>query len=209
MSILFHWRKKVLFSGIDVDAKIASTPTFNEEDLKLSIEWTQDKQLQKDAKNFSRIALVIEKYEKDPELGRVMSARAAEKAVKSFYEKCNFTVEDVSIRQIGTENVDWKLYDLNVNNYPVDVKNSRRALASRDRYVEHCVPKFKSIRNDENVKIAGILSQYLWPKTIFEPDNYPNHDTSLLFLGETTYAVIEKLRHEYLNQYFDTLLSQR
>jgi len=195
--------KKVLFSGIDLDAKIAATPTFNEEDLKLSIEWAQDKQLQKDAKNFSRIALVIEKYEKDPELSRVMSARAAEKAVKSFYEKCNFTVEDVSIRQIGTENVDWKLYDLNVNNYPVDVKNSRRALASSDRYVEHCVPNFKSIRNDVNVKIAGILSQYLWPKTIFEPDNYPNHDTSLLFLGETTYAVIEKLRHEYMNQYLD------
>lgn len=193
--------KRVLFSGIDVDAKIASTPTLDEEDLKLSIEWAQDKQLQKDVKNFSRIELVIEKYEKDPELGRVMSARTAEIAAKSLYARCGFEVEDVSIRQIGQQDdIDWKYFDLKVNGHPVDIKNSRRSLTSPERYVEHCVPKFKSIRNDVNVKIAGILSKYLWPKTIFEPANY---DTSLLFLGETTHEVIEKLKQEFLNQYFD------
>lgn len=209
--------KNVLFSGIDTDAKIASTPILYEEDINLSIEWIQDKNLQNELRNYKNFGVLIDQYEKDKEagdtksakaalkeIGRVLSARAAEKAAKLVYEQNGAKVEDVSIQPLRQRNLtDWKYFDLKVDGYPVDIKNSRRSLSSRDRYVEHCVPKFKSVRNDVNVRIAGILSQDLRPKNLFEPEKYPNRDTSLLFLGETDFRIIEQLRKEFSSAHFE------
>ena len=191
--------KKVLLYGIDVDMKISSTPILDEDDFTLAIDWL-DNNYKNKIKN--SVNVVLEKFGDDYEIGRVLSARAAEKAAEIFYERCGFKVVDVSIKQLKENGNDaWKYYDLEVDGYPIDVKNSRRSLNSGERYVEHCVPKFKIIRNDINVKISGILSRYLWPKTLLHSEDIP--DTSLLFLGETSYAEIEKLRAVFSSEYFD------
>lgn len=194
--------KKVLFSGIDIDAKISSTPLLDENDFQLAIEWLKN-DLKKVINN--NINIVLESYGDDYEVGRVLSARAAEIAAKTFYKRCGFNVEDVSTKQIKQNNDnEWRYYDLKVNDCPVDIKNSRRSLSSPDRYVEHCIPqKGKITRNKEKVKLAGILSSYLWPKTLLAPEEYKNLDTSLIFLGETTYDEHVQLKNEFCSEYFD------
>ncbi|OQB55661.1 MAG: hypothetical protein BWX99_01175 [Deltaproteobacteria bacterium ADurb.Bin151] len=190
---------KNVFSGIDVDAKISVTPVLDEDDFTLAIGWLNEK-LKNEIKN--RVNVVLEKFGEDYEVGRVLSARAAEKAAKIFYQRCGFQVEDVSINQIK-ENTDdeWKYFDLKVNNCPVDIKNSRRAISSPERYVEHCVPKFKIALDNENVKIAGVLSNYLWPSALLTPAN-TEKNTSLLFLGETTEHEHKKLKEEFNSEHF-------
>lgn len=192
--------KEVLSCGLDVDAKISSTPILNEDDFVLSMAW-----LDNNLKNIinNRVDTVLEKFGKNYEVGRVLSARAAEKAAKMFYERCGFKVEDVSISQMIQNNkCDWKDFDLKVDGFPVDIKNSRRAYSSRERYVEHCVPKFKITRKKEAVKVAGILSRYLFPEQLLAPEEY-NIDTSLIFLGETTYDVQVKIINEFQSDFFD------
>ena len=180
--------KDVLFSGIDFDARIGSTPILNEDDKQLSINWIDN----------------ISKKQDEKEVKRVLSARAAEKAAKAFYEQCGYTVEDVSINQIKQNKNDaWKHFDLKVNDYLVDVKNSRRSYSSPDRYVEHCVPRFKTVRRKQDVHVAGLLSRYLSSEILLAPKEYKMVDTSLIFLGETTYDEHMKLKNEFSGEYFD------
>jgi len=178
------------------------TDRLSDRDLNLALEWSNDIEEIKNELKFSKlnISTMIEKYGKNWELGRVLSARAAEKAAKTFYERYGKKVEDVSIKQIDKYQRDsrWKDFDLMVNGcLPIDVKNARRGKESPDRYVEHYVPKFKhNNRYNQNVVIAGILSHYLWPSSLLTPEE-ANKDTTILFLGETTIEKQKNIKKEF------------
>ena len=140
---------------------------------------------------------VIENRDKNWELGRLLSARSAEKVAISFYRNYDKEVKDISITQTDVKvSSEWRLYDLDVDGLPVDVKNSREAQKSKNRYSEYCIPQFKRDRANQEVAIAGVFSPYLWPFDILEPTEY-TRDSKVLFLGETTRTKLGKLRKEF------------
>ncbi|HSN77201.1 MAG TPA: hypothetical protein VL334_19190 [Anaerolineae bacterium] len=82
----------------------------------------------------------VESYQ----LGRLLSARAAEIAAADFYRLNGMDVVDVSITQVREpESNEWRKFDLLVDGVPVDVKNARNSRPHTKTYVEHCVPHFK------------------------------------------------------------------
>ena len=178
---------------------IIPAPHLNAQDIQLALEWSISSKLKAEITPINIEDTVIQgKYSKDWELGRVLSARAAEKAAMKFYQDHGFAVEDVSATQIAQKgNDDWKCFDLKVNGNPVDVKNSRSSRQNEDRYVEHCVPKSKLYQN-QPIEIAGVLSPYLWPCSILRPaDAQGNKNTSITFLGTTTLQAIRLLKQEF------------
>ncbi len=166
-------------------------PELEEDDLQLVEKWH----------NLPRNSLdrtsLIKDESKDWELGRLLSARAAEKVAANFYRHHGKEVKDISITQIDeNNNSDWKDYDLNVNGLPIDVKNSRQSWKSPDRYTEHCIPQFKHSREHQDVKIAGVFSRYLWPCTLLDSTEYDG-DTTTRFLGQTTWKDLQALKNEF------------
>lgn len=127
-------------------------------------------------------------------LAKMLSARAAEKAVIEFYESTGSSVEDVSIRQLDGGPGDWTTHDLLVDSsVSVDVKNARRPVNGKRFYVEHTVARFKLDRKNAHVKIAGILSPYLQLEYIKEPHRAGFKIEELTFLGETSRDSVDQL----------------
>jgi cold shock CspA family protein len=127
-------------------------------------------------------------------LAKMLSARAAERAAKKFYEGTGSTVDDVSIKQLNGGSGDWTTHDLLVDlSVAVDVKNARRPVNGTEFYVEHTVPRFKLDRKNAHVKIAGILSPYLSLEYIRKPGNASFNIDDLIFLGETDRDSIDRL----------------
>lgn len=138
------------------------------------------------------------------ELGRLLSARSAEKVARDFYQY-EKEVKDVSITQIDkNEELDWRKYDLDIEGFHVDVKNSRRSQnqKSKDRYTEHCVPEFKRSRKNQNVTISGVLSPYLWPLDLLDRKEHYG-DPEIIFLGETDIEKQSKLKRKFNNDLVD------
>ena len=112
-------------------------PELDENDIQLVGEWYKPPLSSLD-RNF-----LIENYGENRELGRLLSARSAEKIAMDFYQNQKYVreVEDISITQIKKNNdpdrEKWEKYDLNVDGRPIDVKNSRQSPKSKDRYTEH------------------------------------------------------------------------
>ncbi len=156
---------------------IFSQPRVDLEDVSLVSNWLTTKDVRQQISKLndaSLMSLVEGTLSKNPELGRVLSARAAEKTAIEFFQGYGFAVDDVSITQLGNpEALDWRTHDLLVNGSPVDVKNARRSQENRNRYVEHCVPAFKRSRNGDDVWIIEVLSPYLWPCAILAPETTP------------------------------------
>ena len=187
-------------------------PTLTEPDIQLVSVWNQSVH-----SNLNRQS-IIENYGKYWKLGRLLSARSAEKVAAEFYGNYGKTVRDISITQIDENpQSDWKLYDLDVEGVPVDVKNSRAYKNGENRYSEYCIPQFKRDRKNQEVTIAGVFSPYLRPFEILEPTeylrskfnsflppkafDYPDIEyprtLKTRFLGETTQAKHGKLRDEF------------
>lgn len=122
---------------------------------------------------------------------RLLSARLAETAMSKFYRQERYTVEDISISQINPSNNNWKSYDLLVEGQPVDIKNARQSQYNHERYVNHCITRFKENRNLESVTIAGVLSPWL-PLSEMQSGN-----RSVLYLGTTTKVYINNLISEF------------
>ena len=173
-------------------------PELDEDDIQLIGKWYKPPLSNLDRK------FLIENHGEDRELGRLLSARSAEKIAMDFYQNQKYVreVEDISITQIKKNNdpdwEKWNKYDLNVDGCPIDVKNSRQSPKSEDRYTEHCIPRFKRIeRTNQEVRIAGVFSPYL---SVFELLDKPTEDhgnAEILFLGETTLENIQKLKDEF------------
>lgn len=137
-------------------------------------------------------------------LAKMLSARAAEKATKWFYEGVGATVEDVSIRQLEGRTRDWTTHDLLVDSaVPVDVKNARRPVSGAKFYVEHTIPRFKLDRRNVHVRIAGILSPYLNYENIEKPSEAPFKIEDLIYLGETSRNKIDRLASEFASSGFE------
>ena len=174
----------------DVKAKY-SLPTMTESDIQLVGMWCQPIQNTLDGQS------IIDNYGTDPELGRLLSARSAEKVALTFYRNYDKEVNDISITQIEEKpHSEWKIYDLDVEGVPVDVKNSRAYKNGENRYSQYCIPQFKRNRQNHEVTIAGVFSPYLWPCEILKPTGY-SRDFRVVFLGDTSRAKLEKLRDEF------------
>ena len=169
-----------------------SLPKLDEDDLQLVGKWWNSPQDHYDRK------LLIENYDQDWELGRLLSARSAEKVAAEFYRHYEKNVKDISITQIDeNDKSDWRNHDLDVDGLPIDVKNSRRSQNSPDRYTEHYLQKkFKHSKESQKVTISGVFSPYLWPCTLLNPTEYQG-DTTIQFLGETTWKKLQVLKNEF------------
>ena len=173
-------------------------PELENEDIRLVDKWCNNPM-----NNLNRTSLVqLMKTDSKTagHLCRLLSARFAEKIAMYFYHNHDKTVEDISITQINkNNNSDWCKYDLKVDGYPVDVKNSRQSQKSKDRYTEYCIPRFKSSREGQNVIISGVFSPYIRASKLSELLEFTEHhkDAEILFLGETTLEKQERLKEEF------------
>ena len=167
-------------------------PQLGVDDIKLIGKWCKPPR-----NNLDRPSLIKAKDDKW-ELSRLLSARFAEKVAVKFYQHYGKKVTDISITQIDENSrSDWRNYDLNVDGLPIDVKNSRRAQNSPDRYTEHYIQKgFKHSRDNQEVTISGVFSPYLWPQALLEPTEY-HGETTIQFLGETTLKKLEALKYDF------------
>jgi len=134
----------------------------------------------------------------DAVTAQMFSARIAEKVVAKFYKNLGHKVTDVSISQLEKGSTDWKLYDLLIDGkLSVDVKNARTPVASKRFYVDLCVPRFKSDRNNSEVNIAGVFSPYLRLRQLQGGDVIPEGTNPIYFLGQTSLSIIKQLEKEY------------
>lgn len=172
-------------------------PILTEDDVSLALHWSRDEVLRSEIDLGDIWPTVSAEYEKNWELGRLLSARVAEKAAVAFFQHHGFEVEDISIQQLYSNDLgDWTTHDLEVNGCPYDVKNARRAEHNKNTYVDHCVPKFKLNRNDEDVSIVGVLSNYLWPDSLVSPET-ARCETGIVVLGETNWRKIHRLKQTF------------
>ncbi len=169
-----------------------SLPKLDENDLRLVEKWHDLRW-----NSLDRTSLINTKNT-DWELGRLFSARSAEKVAADFYQHYRKKVTDISITQIDENSKsEWEKYDLNVDGLPIDVKNSRRSRNSPDRYTKHCVPKFKHNRKGQDVIIAGVFSPYLQVYELLgKPEPYRKY-REIQFLGETTQKSLQTLKNEF------------
>jgi cold shock CspA family protein len=144
------------------------------------------------------------KFDYEGVIAKMLSARAAEKATKRFYEALGASVEDISIRQLERQTEDWTTHDLLVDSsVPIDVKNARRPVSGAKFYVEHTIPRFKLDRRNVHVRIAGILSPYLNFENIRKPGEASFKVDDLIFLGETGRNKIDRLVSEFGSSGFE------
>ena len=143
-------------------------------------------------------------------LAKMLSARAAEKAARKFYEAVSTTVADISIKQLEGGRGDWITHDLLLNSTtPVDVKNARRPINSKRFYVEHTVPRFKLDRAGADVRVAAILSPYLNIKYINNPSSIPLKlrlsQNDIVYLGETSRDDLGRLTATFSSEHLEVV----
>ncbi|WP_156902058.1 hypothetical protein [Azohydromonas australica] len=188
-SILLFKLSKLFYSISEIQTSIEAKEVY------LSL----DKRDEEIAKSWAK-----SKY--DGVLAKMLSARAAEKAVQMLYQGMGLQVEDISIKQLDGQSEDWLTHDLLVDGtIAVDVKNARRPVNGKKFYVEHTVPRFKTDRNNSGVKIAGILSPYLNLRYIKNPNEVNFNIDKLIFLGETTRDSIERLIVNFNSPTFEVI----
>lgn len=128
---------------------------------------------------------------------KMLSARCAEKVAQAFYRSLGFEVEDIARTQLRGSGCDWTTHDLLLNKeIPIDVKNARTPFNSWDRYVNHCVPRFKNTRDNIEVVIVGVLSPYIsadGPKGGL-------WESPIRVLGEIRRSRIRELENEFLQE---------
>ena len=168
-------------------------PKLDEDDLRLVEKWHN-----LPWNSLDRTSVIKAQGKEKWELGRLLSARSAEKVAAEFYRHYGKKVKDISITQIDENNKsDWRNHDLDVDGLPIDVKNSRQSQNSPDRYTEHYIQKkFKHSKENQKMTISGVFSPYLWPCTLLNPTEYQG-DTTIQFLGETTWKKLQVLKNEF------------
>lgn len=120
---------------------------------------------------------------------RLLSARAAERIVATYFRDQGKDVQDISIQQLNGYVDEWKYYDLKVADRYIDVKNSRKSLRGVGHYVEHCVPQFKCNREDrKDIAIFGVISPYLT-----DPSKYFDGNLEAIVLGEVNVQDVREL----------------
>jgi hypothetical protein len=129
----------------------------------------------------------------DHETARMLSARAAEKVARWFYQKLGFEVTDIAMHQLSGQSAMWKTHDLLLDgSKAVDVKNARLPVNNKAFYVEHVVPSFKRDRAGRDVTIAAVVSPYLSLAYLKDPDSAPFEVSDVRYLGETSLDAIAR-----------------
>ncbi len=166
-------------------------PKLDDKDIQLSLKWYGVPH------SMPREKLIAE-YGENYDLARMLSARAAEKAVIHFFERMlTGEIKDISISQLdtlGAQN-DWSKYDILADDVAYDVKNSRQARLNPDNYVEHCVPNYKECR-EQSVKIIGTLSPYLRTNELLDHGaiiSFRQACTAIRVLGCVDKPILDKL----------------
>ena len=170
-----------------------SLPKLDQRDLWLVEEWCEFR------KNTLNRTSLIKTCNKDPKLGRLFSARAAEKVAVSFYQHYGKRVKDISITQIyKNSNCDWKHYDLDIDGLHLDVKNSRESWKNPDRYTDHYIQKkFRYNKESQDVIIVGVFSPRLWTFELLDKPVEHHQNREVQFLGETTWKRLQVLKNEF------------
>jgi hypothetical protein len=184
---------------------------------KTNIDWTPKKiyyQLRtpdyKIAKIWGNVESITNNDIKKSVFAKMLSARAAEIAVKNFYKSIGYEIEDISIHQLHSSSQDWITHDLLLNGeIPIDVKNSRNPVNHKYYYVDYCIPKFKFERRlNNNVKIAGVLSPYLQSEYIVNPKEINYYVKSIVFLGEFEVRLLQNIKKIFSNDNISLKLSK-
>ena len=137
----------------------------------------------------------------DSEACRLLSARAAELIATDYLKELDHKIEDISIQQLKQSTEGWKYFDIRCDEISVDVKNSRKLHRGSDHYVEHCIPRFKKNRNDnQDIFIMGVLSPY-----INNPQKYFEEIVGATILGQVNIKEIRNL-YRWAQKRFGKLL---
>lgn len=178
-----------IVTGIQINNVFDFIP-LNNEDLFLASQWLETNDsvrifIEQNKTNSNLAEELTFQFGQNKRLMLVLSARAAEKAVKEFFTRIGKNVIDVSLGQIkDPENFEWKRYDLKVDEKAIDVKNARASKHNKSLYVDHFVLKQKYTTGGIPVLIAGVLSQYLWPESLLSQNIISaNKDRKVRFLG--------------------------
>jgi hypothetical protein len=173
-------------------------PPLDGDDLRLALCWAGQPEWRERPPSARAAA---QRYRDNYELGRMLSARAGEKAAEAFYAARGLTVRNVSLDQLDGRADAWKTHDLTVDGRPVDVKNSRRSFSSPDTFVEHCVPRFKATRASGDVTLCAVLSPWRSVTSLLLADEAsgpwgdgPVEREAVTFVGELTRGRMEALR---------------
>ena len=198
------------FTSLRADPQV-HLPSLSEEDIALVDNWCEYRiQREAERRGCSLSGAAVKMRDRGRKVQRNLAARAGEIAAKSYYSRLGCKVTDVSFQQqLEPGSSDWKTHDLVVDGQPIDVKNSRRSLASATSniktYTEHTVTEFKRDRFRSDVSIAGILSPYLQVLDLLDIDEtltgcapyserYPD---PAIYLGETSAPYIRILEQQF------------
>jgi hypothetical protein len=135
-------------------------------------------------------------------IGAMESARCAELVALALYRELLGPTEDLSILQfLSPSDSRWHTADIAAGGRLIDVKNARRSFSSRNAYSEHTVKRFKKDRISGDVVISGFLSEYL-------VDRRSSQAEHVVWLGETTLGMVERLRRDFESDYLTIDLSR-
>lgn len=183
-----------------IDASFDSI-SLDDDDLCLAARWLKSP-LAEEKRTADEIRKLLNYRYRAEDLSRVLSARAAEKAVYQFLNHLGYKTEDISIKQeTSQDDKRWENYDLLTEKEAIDVKNSRAVEFDHKRYVEYRVPKFKkaqSRKGNLDVVIAGVFSSNLLPNEIVYPALADSSKKpAIQVLGMTNFQYIEGLRGDF------------
>lgn len=148
----------------------------HEKDFQLLAKWSQLTPFRK-FPNLASITAFIGVNE----ASRLVSAREAELAVKTYFETLGFSVSDESVKQLEAGTDAWKSYDLKVDGIPVDIKNARQSYSNPFSYTEQFTKSFKfDTSTGRPVVLCATLSPYR-----LESEDYCLEDQGPLLLGWT------------------------
>ena len=155
------------------------------------------KDLTEQDKHLALAWLPHDKKENKHEISKMLSARAAEKTAMLFYKQYSANIDDVAITQLDRKGDNWTTHDLLIDGIiPIDIKNARTNTTTKS-YSEHVVPKFKESRSNQHVTIACVLSPYLQPELIDNPESIDFKLQPIKFLGEISYKKILDLEKQF------------
>lgn len=190
--------QKAIKAAAKSKTNLTRTASLHRDDVTLCLAWANVDEVP--ATTEEGIALLRQRID-NYHACRLLSARAAEKAVVSYCIDLGMDVFDVSIGQLQGLDQRWKDFDVLADDLRLDVKNARKSFSSPDTYVEHCVPRFKLDRQSGNhVAIFGVLSDYTT-----EAMHYASGEAKCVLLGKVTLVDIRQLS-DWMKQRFGSLL---
>ena len=170
-----------------INSRIKRFCDLSDEDLRLISLWSNvtKKDLNKISSKNDLYEYSYNKYD----VTTMISARHAEKAAIDFYKEIKDDVKDCSIEQAHNSSSErWKYFDIEFDDYYIDVKNARRPFGKTSNYSEQYVKSFKLYKEGIPITYLGTLSEY---KTVEE--ELVNNEIDVQILGELQQNQIDEV----------------